>query len=118
MKKISLIVIALTAIVAQTGFAEETSVTTPSVDSAQARAQAFQSMTPEQQQAAIATAKQTGQATAQQKQTNWNSMTPEQQQAQKETMKSGMETKMSGMKTKMQSRMGSGGGMMNRMSSQ
>lgn len=110
MKKISLIVIAFAAIAAQASFADDTTgTTTPSMDTAQARAQAFQSMTPEQQQAAIDAAKQKGQATAQQKQANWNSMTPEQQQAQKETMQSNMQSKMSGMKSKMQSRMGSGG---------
>ncbi|MDR3390582.1 MAG: hypothetical protein P4L77_02520 [Sulfuriferula sp.] len=116
MKKISLIVIAFAAMAAQASFADSTG-TTPSMDSAQARAQTFQSLTPEQQQAAIDAAKQQGQATAQQKQANWNSMTPEQQQAQKETMQSNMQSKMAGMKSKMQSRMGGmsggmGGGMM------
>lgn len=112
MKKTSLIVLALTAMTAQLSFAEDTSAVNPSMDSAQARAQEFQSLTPAQQQAAIAAAKQKGQATAQQKQENWNSMTPEQQQAQKDTMQSNMQSKMAGMKTKMQSRMGSGGGSM------
>lgn len=112
MKKTSLIVIALTALVAQASFAEDTTGTSPSMESAQARAQAFQNLTPEQQQAAIAAAKQKGQETAQQKQENWNSMTPEQQQAQKQTMQSNMQSKMAGMRTKMQTRMGGmGGGM-------
>ncbi len=111
MKKSSIVLMLLATISASASFAEE-AVTSPSVDSAQARAQAFQNLTPVQQQAAINAAKQQGQATAQQKQENWNSMTPEQQQAQKQTMQSNMQTKMGEMKTRMQSRMGSGGGMM------
>lgn len=104
MKKTSLIVLALTALTTQLSFAEGTSVS--ATENAQVRAQAFQNLTPEQQEAAIASAKQTGQATVQQKQENWNSMSPEQQQAQKDSAKSNMESKMSGMKTQMQSRMG------------
>jgi len=110
MKKTKLIILALTALAAQAGFAEDTTGATHSMDSAQARVQAFQNLTPEQQQAAMSAAKQTGQASAQQKQENWNSMSPEQQQVQKDTMQSNMQSKMAGMKTKMQSRMG--GGMM------
>lgn len=109
MKKTSLIVLALTALAAQFSFAEGTSVS--AVENAQVRAQAFQSLTPEQQEAAIASARQTGQATAQQKQENWNSMSPEQQQAQKDSAKTNMQSKMSGMKTQMQSRMGGMNGM-------
>ncbi|BBP00194.1 hypothetical protein [Sulfuriferula nivalis] len=111
MKKSSLVLLVLAAMSASVSFADDT---TPSMDSAQARAQTFQSLTPEQQQAAINAAKQQGQATAQQKQENWNSMTPEQQQAQKQTMQSNMQSKMGEMKSKMQSRMGSGGGGMMR----
>jgi hypothetical protein len=104
MKKTSLVLFVLAAMSASVSFADDMN---PSMDSAQARAQTFQNLTPEQQQAAISAAKQQGQASAQQKQENWNSMTPEQQQAQKQTM----QTKMQGMKSQMQ------GGMMQKMRS-
>ncbi len=113
MKKSSLVILMLAAMSASVSFAEELNT---NVDNAQARAQAFQNLTPEQQQAAINTAKQQGQATAQQKQENWNSMTPEQQQAQKQTMQSNMQAKMQGMKGQMQGGQMQGG-MMQKMRS-
>lgn len=97
MKNSGVILLLLVAMSASVSFADEATTASPSMDSAQARAQAFQNLTPEQQQAAIGAAKQQGQATAQQKQQNWNSMTPEQQQAQKQTTQSNMQTKMQGM---------------------
>jgi hypothetical protein len=103
MKKSSLVLLVLAAMSASVSFAFDAA---PSMNSAQQQAQKFQSLTPEQQQAAINAAKQQGQATAQQKQENWNSMTPEQQQAKKQTMQSNMQSKMAEMKNKMQSRMG------------
>ena len=96
MKKSGLIVLLLVAMGSSVSFAQDTTTANPNMDSAQARAQAFQNMTPQQQQAAIGAAQQQGQATAQQKQANWNSMTPEQQQAQKQTMQSNMQTQMQG----------------------
>jgi opacity protein-like surface antigen len=114
MKKFSLALLVLAAMSASVSFAEDVN---PSVDNAQARAQAFQNMTPDQQQAAINAAKQQGQATAQQKQQNWNSMTPEQQQAQKDSMQTNMQSKMQGMKSQMQGGGQMQGGMMQKMRS-
>ena len=81
----------------------------------QAKSQ-WQSMTPEQQEAAKSYMKSQGQA----KQDAWNNLTPEQQQAKKDSAKTNaepyanqakgqMQDHMSGMRTQMQSRMGGRG---------
>ena len=81
----------------------------------QAKSQ-WQSLTPEQQEAAKSNIKSQGQA----KQDAWNNLTPEQQQAKKDSAKTNaqpyanqakgqMQDQMSGMRTQMQSRMGGRG---------